>query len=402
MPATAYTPTTTQPITNYIPVLETAASGVARFDHNPTTFESLGLLIEEQRTNLLTYSEEFDNAAWTKTNATITANTIVSPDGTVDADSISETTATGNHRARTASISVSASTSYTCTVFAKLGFGAARFLGIGLSATTDLTTGARRSYVFDLSNGTATTTGGATWTVVSGSATAVGNGWYRCQLTVTTDAAASTMFVSIGLSDTFSAATFASGYTGDGYSGIYIWGAQLESSSFSTSYIPTVASQVTRSADAASMTGTNFSSWFNNAEGTLYSEASRPFAVPSGQFPRVMYISDGTDNNRIANNYQISNAAAFIVSVANATQASLNPSTTDNLRKLAGAYTVNDFATSVNGGTVATDTSGTIPVVNQATFGSSPTGGAVLNGHIRKLSYYPVRCTDAQLQALTS
>ena len=171
---------------------------------------------------------------------------------------------------------------------------------------------------------------------------------------------------------------------------------------FASSYIKTEGRQVTRAADAASMTGTNFSSWYNNAEGTLYSEASRPFAVPSGQFPRVMYISDGTDNNRIANNYQISNAAAFIVSVANVTQASLNPSTTDNLRKLAGAYTVNDFATSVNGGTVATDTSGTIPVVNQATFGSSPTGGAVLNGHIRKLSYYPVRCTDAQLQALTS
>jgi hypothetical protein len=226
--ATAYTPTTTEPITNYIPVLQTAASGVARFDHNPTTFESLGLLIEEQRTNLVTYSEQFDNAAWTKTNATITADTIVSPDGTVDADSISETTATGNHRARTASISVSASTSYTCTVFAKLGFGSVRYLGIGLSSTTDITTGSRRSYVFDLSNGTATTTGGATWTAVSGSATAVGNGWYRCQMTITTDAAASTMFVSIGLSDTFSSATFASGYTGDGYSGIYIWGAQLE------------------------------------------------------------------------------------------------------------------------------------------------------------------------------
>jgi hypothetical protein len=91
---TSYTATTTQPITNYIPVLLTAATNAPRFDHNPTTGESLGLLIEEQRTNLLfPYSEEFDNAAWSKTRSSITSNTIVAPDGTLTGDKLVEDTA---------------------------------------------------------------------------------------------------------------------------------------------------------------------------------------------------------------------------------------------------------------------------------------------------------------------
>jgi hypothetical protein len=99
--ATAYTATTTQAITNYIPVLQTAASGVARFDNNPTTGESLGLLIEESRTNLFTYSDDFNNASWSKTNSTVTADTIVSPDGTLTGEKLVETTtATVNHYVR--------------------------------------------------------------------------------------------------------------------------------------------------------------------------------------------------------------------------------------------------------------------------------------------------------------
>jgi len=402
---TAYTPTTTQAITNYVPQILTAASGVARFDHNPTTFESLGLEIEESRTNLVTYSSEFDNAAWTKSDSTITANTIVAPDGTVNADSISETTATGNHRARTASISVSASTSYTCTVFAKLGFGSVRYLGIGLSSTTDITTGSRRSYVFDLSNGTATTTGGATWTVVSGSATAVGNGWYRCQMTVTTDAAASTMFVSIGLSDTFSAATFSSGYTGDGYSGLYIWGAQLEAGAFATSYIPTVASQVTRAADAPSMTGTNFSSWFNQSEGTLYAEGVSVDSISGTTARRFAEVNNNSTDNLMSIEFRNTNTSRFTVTVSNVSEASISSGGTINqFSKIAGAYKINDFNFCTNGTLGTQDTSGIIPVVTQLSIGnrSSNINAACINGTLKKIAYYPMRVTNAQLQGLTS
>jgi hypothetical protein len=399
----AYTPTTTAPITNYIPVLQTAAANVARFDHDPITGESLGLLIEEQRTNLLLRSAEFNDAAWTKTNATITANTIVSPDGTVDADSISETTATGNHRARTASISVSASTSYTCTVFAKLGFGSVRYLGIGLSSTTDLTTGARRSYVFDLSDGTATTTGGATWTVVSGSATAVGNGWYRCQITVTTDAAASTMFVSIGLSDTFSAATFASGYTGDGFSGIYIWGAQLEAGAFPTSHIPTQASQVTRQADAASMTGANFSSWYRQDAFTVVSEFRRnttanTAAGGGNSVPRVYAFGTsaaGAFQLRLfsASSAEVFGPSLYMASVWAAGQ----------YERHATAYAVNDAAISRNGLAVVSDSTVDAFAPDMLSIGQNTSGvGNIGQGWIRSIRYYPSRLANSVLQALTA
>jgi hypothetical protein len=97
---TDYTATTTQPITNYIPALQTAASGEPRFDHDPITGESKGFLIEEQRTNLLTYSEQFDNAAWTKGNTTISANAATAPDGQTTADKLVEDSATTAQRLR--------------------------------------------------------------------------------------------------------------------------------------------------------------------------------------------------------------------------------------------------------------------------------------------------------------
>ena len=399
---TAYTATTTQPITNYIPVLQTAAANVARFDHNPTTGEALGLLIEEQRTNLVTYSADFSNAAWTATNSTISANTVVAPDGTLSADSISETTATGTHRIRTASISVSASTSYTCTVYAKAGFGATRYFGIALSDSTSISTGARRSYIFDLSNGTATSTGGATWTLVSGSATAVGNGWYRCQITVTTDAGASTMYVSIGLADSFSTTSFTAGYTGDGYSGIFIWGAQFEAGAFPTSYIATTSAQVTRSADAASMTGTNFSSWYRQDEGTVYADFIKYGAgITSGggaSTPRVWNIDDGTSSIQLR-----FNSSVTIESTTSGSIYMALPWVAGSVNKAAVAYQTNNAAFAVNS-SVTTDVAGSAPTtLNSMKLGSNTAAtGGFLNGHIRRISYYPARLTNAQLQALTS
>ena len=204
---TAYTPTTTQAITNYIPVLETAAAGVARFDHNPTTGESLGLLVEEQRTNLLTYSEDFADAAWTKTRSSITSNTIVAPDGTLTGDKLVEDTTASNTHLTAQNITTSETGSYTYSVFAKAG---ERTQMIVARSTTNITI---FSHTFDLSAGTAS--GG-------GVITAVGNGWYRCAGTVTVESTGSTG-VQFRLSDGSS-----STYTGDGYSGIFIWGAQLE------------------------------------------------------------------------------------------------------------------------------------------------------------------------------
>ena len=179
----------------------------------------------------------------------------------------------------------------------------------------------------------------------------------------------------------------------------YLYGAQLEAATFATSYIPTVASTVTRAADDATMTGTNFSSWYNQSEGTIVVSGDS-FRGTAGS-ARNFQIDDGTS----ANNIRAAGASALQVVDATVVQASLGPTPLipfdGTAYKFASAYKLNDFA-SVTTGAVATDTSGTVPTaINQLTLGSG-SGTNYLNGHIRTLTYYPQRLANAQLQALSA
>jgi hypothetical protein len=262
---TAYTATTTQAITNYIPVLLTAASGVARFQHNPTTDESLGLLIEEARTNLLVQSQDFDTAGWTKSNCSITANTVVAPNGILTGDKVVENTAASvTHVVQQASITITAGASVTLSLYVKAAERnrfEMRIINAGdrLIAEFNTTTGTvTNSYV----TGTSTLSGATI--------TNVGNSWYRITVSGVVNASSTSVTAQLFMQDNSGSNT----YTGDGYSGIYIWGAQFEAGAFPTSYIATTAATVTRNADAASMTGSNFTSWYNQGEGAVYTELS--------------------------------------------------------------------------------------------------------------------------------
>jgi len=377
---TAYTATTTQAIRNYIPQLLTAASGVARFDHNPTTDESLGLLIEEQRTNLLTYSEDF-TTTWSVTRASISSNTIVAPDGTLTGDRLYESTAASNTHYVAQTASLTSGTTYTFSVYLKAGERTqVRLRTTGTASTSDI--------YFNLSTGviTSSSTG-------SGTITSVGNGWYRCTATGSSDLTGSNNTLIMLLDGAGS-----SSYTGDGYSGIYIWGAQLEAGAFSTSYIQTVASQVTRSADAASMTGTNFSSWYAVDQGTLFADA----VSNGGQVYAQIGVGSISDDR--VSLYSL--APNFAVVSGSTTSAALGSTTLNNgtAAKLAGAYKTNDFALCINGATVLTDTSGLLPAPTSLLIGArnSASPANQLNGTIKKLAYYPMRMTNANLQALTS
>jgi hypothetical protein len=376
MPATAYTPTTTQPITNYIPVLLTAASGVARFDHNPTTGESLGLLVEEQRSNLVTYSDDFADASWVKSDLTVTANTIVAPDGMLTGDKIVSSgsgSPTFQGLAQTVSALAAESRFSVYLKAAEITQAELRVFG-GVTPTI---------VIVDVS----------TQTFVSGSGTIenVGNGWYR----VAVSALAGNTSFRVSLAKNGNR-TFAA----DGYSGIYIWGAQLEEGAFPTSYIPTVAATVTRNADAASMTGANFTSWFNNAEGTLYAEANKPAALASAI---VFSANDNSSNNRQSFVYVTATSLRYRSITNNVTDGAITVTVgADAYVKSAGAYKVNDFAYSANAGSAGTDTSALVPVVSQLNIGSEFNASTYLNGTIKKLAYYPIRATNAQLQALTS
>jgi hypothetical protein len=404
---TAYTPTTTQPITNYIPVLQTAASGVARFDHNPTTFESLGLLIEEQRTNLVTYSEMFADASWTKARSTITANTVVAPDGALTADTFADNDVSLSHIIRTATITSAPTTSaVTATIYAKQNNQSNLFI-LYVTGDLDSSTYGRVASTFNLSTGTVegnSSVNGATFT--SNSITPVGNGWYRCSVTGTVGSTASPTGVRfVAGFATIANASVASSYAGTGQS-IFIWGAQLEAGAFATSYIPTVASQVTRSSDSASMMGTNFSSWYNQAQGTVFSDVVLR-NTPASVSCALYYISNGTTNERIAALTGSGGGGNIntVVSVGGVLQAqTINTSlSTAGNYKYANVYQVNNFVSVANGGSAAVDTSGTLPIVDRLFLGASQTGLSLqINGTIKKFAYYPLAATSAQLQGLTS
>ena len=372
---TAYTPTTTQPITNYIPVLETAASGVARFDHNPTTFESLGLLIEQQSTNLLLYSEQFDNAYWLKQDVTILANQAIAPDGTLTGDKLIVDATTVTHQLY--KLSVVTSSVCATSIYAKAA-------GVNTFQILDGAGGANGA-TFNLSSGTVTSVGTG-----SGVMQSVGNGWYRC-----TSIATTTGF-------RLYCPSSSAAETGNGFDGIFIWGAQLEALAFPTSYIPTVASQVTRAADSASITGANFASFYNQAQGTVYCEAALNGNSAASNH-RLVWISNNTTQNFISFDETSTTNYRFVVQASNASQANFNltVASTAQSNKLIGAYKVNDFAASANAGAVGTDTSGDIPLVDRLDLGSGVSVNHI-NGTIKKFSYYPIALTSTNLQALTS
>lgn len=217
------TPSTYQPTT-------TAAYYGPRFDYDPSTVPATprGLLIEESRSNLLTYSEQFDNAAWVKAAASVTANATTAPDGTTTVDKLTPDVTNAQHKVTITASSGSANN--VISVYAKVaGYNWLIVQGSGYAW-------------FDISNGAV-----GTQTSCTGSITSVGNGWYRCSIVMSTASTSVSIWASNGNNVT--------SFAGDGTSGIFIWGAQLEAGAFATSYIPTTTASVTRAADVAQLTG---------------------------------------------------------------------------------------------------------------------------------------------------
>lgn len=377
-------------------ILRTAASGVPRFDFDPITGACKGLLIEEQRTNLLIYSEQFDNAAWGKSNATVSANAATAPDGTLTADKLVENKSTGQHRVTRTVSGTSNSTPYTVSFYAKASERTRVYVGVVESPTFSR----QGNAVFDISTGTVVSASSGSNGATGGAATilALGNGWYRCSYTLTLGGADTSIFTDINIVT----GTNIISYTGDGTSGIYIWSAQLEAGSFPTSYIKAEASQVTRAADVAAMTGANFSSWYRQDEGMIYFDGEKPSNRSAG-FPSLFSINDGTANNNIQPAINaLSDVINVEMKVGGSVVAGFYPAYTGGTAKLSFAYKLNDVNFAMNGVAGATDTSATVPAVNQLNIGSNHSGSSALNGHIARLAYYPKRLSNTELQALTS
>jgi len=223
-------------------LIESVAINVPRLDYTDGSCPSI--LVEPARTNLVLRSQEF-NLIWSQTNATITDNVTTAPDGTSTADKLVENATNNQHRID--QTTTSAIGTNTFSVFAKKSERDSLWLRVGTSGA-----------YFDLTNGTVSGAVGVTTSMVN-----YGNGWYKCSIVRTSSVALEIVRINlaIGTSGT---------YLGDGTSGLFIWGAQLELGSYDTSYIPTTTGTVTRTADDIRKTG--ISSLIGQTEGTLYAE----------------------------------------------------------------------------------------------------------------------------------
>jgi len=356
-------------------LIKTAASGEARFDHNSDTGESLGLLIEESRTNKLLYSGALDGGKWTSIygiyNADTFTNAAVAPDGSSTAKEVrsSNTSSTAYH-----------------SYYGNGGVGTGNWnfsIFVKPNGITTIQLNVDAAYaiggtVFDLTGDGSVTSG-------SGSFVKLSNGWWRLS--------------TYGDISTYQRADCAVYFTsaGDGSSGFYLWGAQLEAGAFPTSYIPTTAATVTRSADVASMTGTNFSSWYNQSEGSWFVNAKCPvssnnqwiFALNPNYTGEDILYRGSTDTLRSLARYR-----GDVFDTNDAPSGQFNKAVLGySLTSQASSYfnTVSGIYSSISGDT-RTPTS--------LAFGRLP-GDSVLNGHIARLTYYPTRLSNDQLQALT-
>jgi hypothetical protein len=390
---TAYTPTTTQPITNYVPVLLSAADNVARFDHNPVTGESLGLLIEEQRTNLLLQSEDFATT-WSITGtATVPTNQVIAPDGTLTADKfvLGDTIASGSAAVFQSATKPATSAPYTTSLYVKAGeFNSLRLILRDAASASNFV----QAY-FNLATGTIAqaANAGGTFTAASAAITAVGNGWYRISVTGTSSTETSISVRILNYQDGTGTAT------GNGYSGIYIWGAQLEAVAFPTSYIPTVASQVTRSADAASMTGANFSSWYAGGAGTVYSESAVYAAAVKTQ--GVWQLGGGVTTTSLRSPQ--TTTARLRAAVGGTFSGAGTGAVISNNTFIKATVAWQGLSGRLQSGATGEDVTGAANLdATELAIGGLGAGSTSLNGHIRKIAYYPLRLQNAELQALTT
>jgi len=402
-----FTRSSTGTYVNSVGIITSNAANVPRFDHNPVTGESLGLLIEESRTNLTTYSEQLDNARWAVANFTLSANTTdtTTPDGTNTAEKILETVTNGIHAfASYNAYSISAGTIYTASIFVRSINKQFVQLVFDDTATTN---GGHIN--FDLTAGTITASANyGTGASISGTITSYPNNWYR--LSITTTAGTSGTFGRFAVNGIISGSSVAfQGYAGNTSNGYYIWGAQVEQATFPTSYIPTVASTVTRSADNVSMTGINFSSWYNSSEGSVYCRYNRIGIQASNTGVSTPWgVSDGTFSNSISlvGGSLVPTSRRFDILNSGSATAQLffsETETTQTFNKSCVTYKLNDIAGSYNAQTVLTDTSSNIPAVNVFCIGRRDPASGIdyLNGNISQLFYYPSRLTNTKLQQTT-
>jgi hypothetical protein len=363
-------------------LIETVGSGKPRIDFTDNTDGHL--LLEPSRTNLVTYSEDFSQ--WgLGTRITITSSDIVSPDGSQNADKFVETT---NHWAEN-SFSATSGTSYTISMFAKADERTeAVIYAFGDNGVFNYT-----SAIYDLENGL----------VISGSGASIenyGNGWYRCIRTMTSGATA-TGYYAIGISNNQTIQ-----YVGDTSKGLHIWGAQLESGSYATSYIPTEGSSVTRVAETGIDCLLPNETIINNSTATVYLEFEALVNDLSNRWISFEELGVPTDNMFEIRLSAGSNLLQIVTRSSGGGQDVVMSETLTDItanNKIAVNYNGLNWKLAVNGTIADTETAARLfnDNIEKIKF-SRNTNTNHFYGKVKDLRVYNTALTDTELQNLTS
>jgi hypothetical protein len=376
--------------TEYFPT--TDRLNVPRIDYTNGSCPSI--LVEPQRTNLALKSEEFDTPWILGANLTISSSTQTSPSGLNNSKKATNTL--NNGAVQFYQLCTTSSNTYTYSIYVKNDTN--RYFSSSL--TSGATASNRYVVFFDLQNGTVYQVYNTAipLTNTSNKIESVGNGWYRCTITATCD---TLVYV---VNQSTNNGTLALNLNGDltnaTTGSVYIWGAQLEAGSYPTSYIPTVASSVTRNADVISKTG--ISSLIGQTEGTVFINVKNNSIDSTTKM--ILKLWDGTDNNRI----QLStfgDVFFFFVSTGGAIQINLNyapPILTNNKYKVAIKYANNSYKVFINGANVITNTSLSVPSTSALVFGNNGLGGLFNSINIDSTQLYKTALTDAECIALTT
>lgn len=370
-------------------LIKLAAISEPRFNYNPITGENLGLLVEEARTNLSDFSQDFSATNWPTapgtTSLTRTLNAIVAPDGTMTADEIKCISSANSVFALETSPSntvVDSNAFYTLSIFAKAGGWSRIGIRAGFTASTHRTT-------VDLTTGVVLNSAGQV--VV----TPFPNGWYRIAITARTIATGFILILEVH--NTLLVQNAEVGDPTDGY--IYIWGAQLEKGTSASSYIPTTTTALTRAADIISINNTALPAAIADG-GSLFVETTNP-SLLSGR--AVLSLNDGSAvNELIIRNLSAAGGTSIQRTVSGVTtSADVIGGSNFSQNSFALRIKANDFALAGNSQPIVT-ASGAVPAFTQIKIGSSFTGGNGFNGTIKRLAFYSDELNNQELQGISA
>jgi hypothetical protein len=387
--------------------IETVGHNKPRFDHDPVTRESLGLLIEESRTNYFDYSESTSWESYNGGQTSLEDSTlgILSPTGStplVIRPTNTSLTSLLNDRYDTYP---SSGGTMIFSVFVKTPTGS-QYEEVQLYAQSVYGGSFAASLIFNIST---LTTRGAVGTAANAGIFDYGNGWYRVCMSFTCPASTSGPIQRVAIVDD----AVAQGTTQS--DGLLIFGYQLELGSFPTSYIPTSGSTVTRQADGAAFEGTNLTNWYNQSEGTWIIDINKTKSI-DGYYAALFYMRPTTGSDATRNEFYKKNGSGLFSYIYGnndgTTTGSIDTTNaiTSGDNTLFAYYKQEDFGVGSNGTIDNTDTSGSVQVTTDPNIylalGSTfdPSGGSSSehwNGHFRRFTYYPYRLNNSQIANLT-